>query len=178
MSEPPSFSGLAPGRAHLRLVAAVGILASIAIATGALASLFAGARSEPESKPGRALGLVTEMAATGDGMIELELRVREAELAAARARAALRSARQRGGDPRDLESFEHRLDQLGTSPLESLRRGYAAAPGDEALDETRSGPNAPGEKDQRRWPQRGIAAPACDRLVSTRAVMLSPRCRR
>jgi DNA repair ATPase RecN len=158
MSEPPSFSGLAHGRAHLRLVAAVGILASIAIATGALASLFAGASSEPETESGRALGLVTEMAATSDGMIELELRVREAELAAARARAALRNARQLDRDPRDLESFEHRLEQLGSSPLESLRRGYAGSPGGEALDGKPSAPSEKDEKDERRSHLRAIAS--------------------
>jgi hypothetical protein len=170
MSEPPSFSGLAPGRAHLRLVAAVGILASIAIATGALASLFAGASSEPESErhrqgrrvpeteSGRALGLVTEMAATSDGMIELELRVREAELAAARARTALRNARQLDRDPRELESFEHRLEQLGTSPLESLRRGYAGSPGGQALDGKPSAPSEKDEKDERRSHLRAIAS--------------------
>jgi hypothetical protein len=47
MSEPPRFVGIAYGRAHLRLLAAVGILASAAIATGGLASLFAEPASEP-----------------------------------------------------------------------------------------------------------------------------------
>jgi DNA repair ATPase RecN len=158
MSEPPRFNGLAPARAHLRLVAAVGILASMAIATGALASLFTSAPAEPEPTTGRALGLVTEMAATSDAMIELELRVREAELAAARARAALRNARQQDRDPRDLESFERRLEQLGSSPLESLRRGYAGSPADAALEEkpTNEG-EKPGENDKRRAHLRAIA---------------------
>jgi hypothetical protein len=141
MSEPPRFAGLSNGRAHLRLLAAVGILASAAIATGALASLFANAPSNTNSprpsaalgepEPGPALGLVAQTLAAGDGMIVLELRVREAELAAARARTALRNARQLGHDDRDLESFERRLEQLGAaSPIEAVRRGYAPAAGD------------------------------------------------
>jgi hypothetical protein len=126
-ARPPRFNGLTNGRAHLRLLAAVGILASAAIATGGLASLIAkpAPEPEPEPEPGRALGLVTHAVATADGAIELELRVREAELAATRARTALHDARQLGLDARELESFERRLEQLGVSPLEAVRRGYA-----------------------------------------------------
>jgi hypothetical protein len=124
-ARPPRFIGLTNGRAHLRLLAAVGILASAAIATGGLASLIAKPAAEPEPEPGRALGLVTHAVATADGAIELELRVREAELAATRARTALHDARQLGLDARELESFERRLEQLGVSPLEAVRRGYA-----------------------------------------------------
>lgn len=126
MSEPPRFNGLHYGRAHVRLVAAVGILASAAIATGGLASLFTSEPSAPKSETKASLGLVNPTAAGSDTTIELELRVREAELAAARARTALRNARQLGRDERQLESYEHRLEQLGTSPLESLRRGFGA----------------------------------------------------
>jgi hypothetical protein len=158
MSESSRFNGLTYGRAHLRLLAAVGILASAAIATGALASLFTAPPSSPEPEPGRALGRMTETLATGDGVIELELRVREAELAAARARTALRKARQLGHDPRDLESFETRLQQLGTSPLEAVRRGYAPLAGGAALgsgDETVLENRG---KDQRRAHLRAIAS--------------------
>jgi hypothetical protein len=134
MSEPLRFNGL-HGRTHVRLVAAVGILASAAIATGGLVSLFS---SEPppksESRPARAL--VDPAAAAADTTIELELRVREAELAAARARTALRDARQLGRDERELETYERRLEQLGTSAFESLRRSATNAA---QLDQDRFG---------------------------------------
>jgi hypothetical protein len=127
MSEPPRFNGLHYGRAHVRLVAAVGILASAAIATGGLASLFSSEPSPSKSETKPALGLMSPTPAVADTTIELELRVREAELAAARARTALRNARQLGRDERQLESYEQRLEQLGTNPLESVRRGFGAA---------------------------------------------------
>jgi hypothetical protein len=77
--------------------------------------------STPEPEPGPALGLVSRTA-KGDPTIEIELRVREAEAAAARARAALREAQL---DPSERAAFENRLEHLGQSPLESVRRGYA-----------------------------------------------------
>lgn len=126
MSEPLRFNGLHYGRAHVRLVAAVGILASAAIATGGLASLFSSEPPAPKSETGPTLGLVNATAASGTAL-ELELRVREAELAADRARAALRNARQLGRNEQELESYEQRLEQLGISPLESLRRDFGAA---------------------------------------------------
>jgi hypothetical protein len=134
MTEPPRFNGLARGRGHLRLVAAIGLLASASIATGGLASVISReSTSEPETEP--ALGLVSRTA-KADPTIEVELRVREAEAAAARARAALRDAALDGDD---RAAFEQRLDQLGTSPLESARRGYA--PPSNELDEAQRQPH-------------------------------------
>jgi hypothetical protein len=157
MSEPLRFNGL-HGRTHVRLVAAVGILASAAIATGGLVSLFS---SEPppksESRPARAL--VDPAAAAADTTIELELRVREAELAAARARTALRDARQLGRDERELETYERRLEQLGTSAFESLRRSATNAA---QLDQIRSFPTTIfiDKHDQVRGIYQGWSGPA------------------
>jgi hypothetical protein len=77
--------------------------------------------------------------------------VREAELAAARARAALLDARQLGLDPSDLESFERRLEQLGAGPIEAVRRGYAPWAGEQSGLEQH-------EKNQRRAHLRAIAS--------------------
>lgn len=126
-SGPPGRSDL-DLRLNLRLVAAVGMLASAAIATGALVSLLSDdPASESKRETGSGPGLVDPTAAAADTQLELELRVREAELAAARARAALRDAREAGRDERELESYERRLEQLGSSPIESLQRSLGAS---------------------------------------------------
>jgi hypothetical protein len=161
MSEPLRFNGLHHGRAHVRLVAAVGILASTAIATGGLVSLLSSDTPAPTSKSEPALGLVVPVAAAADTVLELELRVREAELAAARARAALRNARQLGRDERELESYEHRLELLGTGAFESLRRGFEAAASDASeLGETDERHERDHEQDERRPHLRAIASPS------------------
>jgi hypothetical protein len=167
MSEPVRFNGLQYGRAHVRLVAAVGILASAAIATGGLASLFASEPATPKVEAGPTLGLVSPTTPAADTTLVLELRVREAELAAARARAALRNARQLGRDEQELETYERRLEQLGMSPLESLRRGLGAGSdaqlepdpfGEPRLDDRDDGEQR--HERERRSHLRAIAPPA------------------
>jgi hypothetical protein len=55
--------------------------------------------------------------------VRLEHEVREAEQAVTRARAAISSARQLGTvDPALLLEFERRLELLGDSPLDVVRR--------------------------------------------------------
>lgn len=132
MTEPPRFTaprGLGP----LRLVAAIGLLASAAIATGGLASLLS-SDSTPEPAPGESSSGLVSRTAKSDPTLEVELRVREAEAAAARARAALRGA---ALDPDERAAFEQRLDQLGTSPIESVRRDLAPRVDEREKNETR-----------------------------------------
>jgi hypothetical protein len=148
---------------HLRLIAAIGILASAAIATGGLVSLFSREASPPPSKTGPALGLVAPAAAAVDTALALELRVHEAELAAARARAALNDARQLGRDERELESYERRIERLGSSGFESLRRGFGASVDAAQREQERSARARVGEHQdrdderQRRSHQRAVA---------------------
>jgi hypothetical protein len=131
MSESPRFTGPDRVRQRIRLAAALGMLAAIALTIGGFASL-AGSRpvlprhgadapspTHPTTDPRELLAPAAR----------LELDVREAEAAVARARAGISKARQRDTvDPSVLEALERRLEHLGESPLDSVRRNYGPPP--------------------------------------------------
>lgn len=121
VSELPRFAGPAQARQRMRLAAAIGMLAIAAIATGGLASLAAGSpmlRDRGETKAGSP---PPAPAPELDPATLAEQRVREAELAAARARAALGAARRAEHvDPATIEELERRVERLGERPLSPL----------------------------------------------------------
>jgi hypothetical protein len=135
----PRFTGPTQARQRIRLAAALGVLAITAIGVGGLASLARGrpdpgAATEPA---GAARGTTPDPISLLDHGARLELEVREAEQAVTRARAAISSARQLGTlDPALLLEFERRLEQLGESPLDSVRRAMGSPP-DEDVEQQR-----------------------------------------
>ena len=122
----PRFSTSAEARGRLRLIAAVGMLALAALATGGIASLTQGSRAESTAPP-----LPAELTSSSGGAplldpaARLERQVREAERGVERARSAIRRARQLGQIDRALlDELEARLELVGDSPLDSLRHTY------------------------------------------------------
>ena len=108
----------ADARERLRLVAAIGALAVVAIAAGGLASLAAGTpvlprtQAEPAARSPLAW-LPLFQVPSASAAEELE----RAERAASRARLALDQARREGTlDAADLSALELRLEQLGDTP--------------------------------------------------------------
>jgi hypothetical protein len=107
----PRFDGPAQSRQRLRLVAAVGMLAVAALGIGGVASL-ARLRT-PADLEAAEQASTAEQPSLIDPAGLVEARIDEAEAAVARARLAVRSARQLGVvDPRLLDDFERRLDRL------------------------------------------------------------------
>ncbi|PRQ02298.1 hypothetical protein ENSA5_24500 [Enhygromyxa salina] len=143
MSELPRFTGPAQIRERIRLAAAIGMLASAALATGALGSLAEGsslfprpAAPDPQQANGWASPDRDQLDHLLDPAARLDLEVRAAEAAVARARAAINTSRQLNElDPALLSDLERRLALLGESPLDSVRRSYAPAPEPEPIDE-------------------------------------------
>ncbi|PRQ06845.1 hypothetical protein [Enhygromyxa salina] len=133
MNQPPGprFTGPARARPRVRLLTAVAVLAITAVGVGGLASL---AQSRPAPRPASAavdpIGTTPANGAPDPSRLihhsaRLEHEVREAEQAVTRARAAITSARRLGNvDPALLLEFDRRLERLGESPLESVRRSY------------------------------------------------------
>jgi hypothetical protein len=108
----PRFDGPAQGRQRLRLVAAVGMLAVAALGIGGAASL-ARLRAPADLESPEQASTTAEQPSLIDPAGLVEARIEEAEAAVARARLAVRSARQLGVvDPRLLDDFERRLDRL------------------------------------------------------------------
>ena len=103
----------------MRLVAALGILAIAALATGGLATLTANrsVRADAAAPTGPSPVLPHLL----DPAHLVQDRVEQAEHAQTRARAALRSARQLGlVDPGQLDRLEHRLEGSVTSSASGL----------------------------------------------------------
>lgn len=103
----------------MRLIAALGMLAIAAITTGGLASLASNRpqphEQPPQPQPQRAApkANAAELPPLFDPAWRVEAEVEEAERAVQRARAMIRSERQRGViDGRVLDGFEQRLDAL------------------------------------------------------------------
>ena len=118
----PRFTGPAQARQRMRLIAALGMLAIAAITTGGLASLATN-RPRPtveEERPRASPKASTpELPTLFDPARRVEAQVEEAERAADRARAMIRSERQRGlVDDRLLDELEHRLDVIGDPTTE------------------------------------------------------------
>ena len=132
MSDLPRFGGPARARQRMRLAAAIGMLAIAAIATGGLASLASGSPVIPrdaDSAPPTRAWATPEAARLLDPRTRVEAQVRDAEDSVARARAAIRSAREAESvDPHVLDAYETRLDLLDETALESMRRSYASQP--------------------------------------------------
>ena len=120
----------ADARERLRLVAAIGALAVVAIAAGGLASLAAGtpvlsrAPAEPAARSPLAWLPQFQMP-SADANDALE----RAERAASRARLALERARREGTlNPAELSALEFRLEQLGDTPSSTSTSPSAGAP--------------------------------------------------
>lgn len=135
MSELPQLGelgGPARVRQRMRLAAAIGMLAIAALATGGLASLAAGSPSLPirtKTKAPVRAWTTPEANRLLDPTTRVEAQVHDAEQSVARARAAIRAAREAETvDPEVLTSLERRLEILGESALESVRRSYGPAP--------------------------------------------------
>ncbi|MFO7566223.1 MAG: hypothetical protein R6X02_26490 [Enhygromyxa sp.] len=129
----PRFTGPAQARQRLRLIAALGMLAIAALATGGLASLSAGGpvlRSKQRAQP-PATSNEPRSAAPIDMSALIEEQVEQAERELREARAAIRAARRLGQvDERELVEFERRLERAAgqppraaADPLEEGRRG-------------------------------------------------------
>jgi hypothetical protein len=163
----PRFTGPTQARQRIRLAAAIGFLAITAIGVGGLASLAgerpeAGATIEPV---GTARGSAPGPSSLLDHGARLELEVREAEQAVTRARAAISSARQLGNvDPALLLEFERRLERLGESPLDSVRRTYGSTGSDGSMGSIGSigsrGSPADEDRERQRRPHLRAIAPA------------------
>lgn len=112
----PRFTGPAQARQRMRLIAALGMLAIAAITTGGLASLASkrpAAPAEREQPRPSANAVTPELPTLFDPARRVEAQVEEAERAAERARAMIRSERERGlVDDRLLDALEHRLDGI------------------------------------------------------------------
>lgn len=122
---PPRYSAPDRSRQRIRLIAAIGLLASTAIAIGGLVGLFsadadappgpsaAGGDATPGAEPSSSQALRNPLDAL-DSIDALILEVERAERAASQARVALRRARLLGHiDPEQLDWLERRLDALG-----------------------------------------------------------------
>lgn len=131
----PRFDGSARARQSLRLVAALGMLAGCAIATGLLASLAVSPSSDDDEQVGAPLRPWTIEPVERLAPERLvEQRVLEAERAATRALAAVREAAELGViNAETAAQLERRLEHLGESPFDALRRDLsgAASPTDE-----------------------------------------------
>lgn len=118
---PPRYSAPDRSRQRVRLIAAIGLLASTAIAIGGLVHLFS-AEDEPAgvSTPGEKSDASQSAERSAeqvprDSLRPLLTEVERAERAVSSARAALRRARILGGvDPEQLDWLERRLDALGS----------------------------------------------------------------
>lgn len=129
----PRFSGPAQVRQRMRLVAALGILAIAALATGGLASLTAKRSDRADaSKPTGASTLPNTLPGLLDPAHLVQDRVEQAERAQTRARAALRSARQLGlVDPAQLDQLERQLETSAAS----ISSGSSGTPNPEGASE-------------------------------------------
>ena len=125
----PRYSEANGGRQHLRMLLALGILAGTAIASASLGALIGNddpsdpaVAGDPTDVAKAALGPVTGELL--DPATLLERRVLEAEHSVYEARTALRRAREAGVDQNVIERFERRLEILGESSLERVRRNF------------------------------------------------------
>jgi hypothetical protein len=119
---PPRYSAPDRSRQRVRLIAAIGLLASTAIAIGGLVGLLSSddeatigtpGDAERASEPSSVETLRNPLSAL-DSIDALILEVERAERAASSARAALRRARVLGTiDTDQLDWLERRLDALG-----------------------------------------------------------------
>lgn len=115
----PRFTGPAQARQRMRLIAALGILAIAALATGGLASLTAGrpALRDDERAKMPAASAERRPASPIDMTAVIEEQVEQAEQELREARAAIRAARRLGQvDGRLLDEFERRLGQAAGQP--------------------------------------------------------------
>lgn len=157
---PPLYSAPDRSRQRVRLIAAIGMLASTAIAIGGLVALA----SADEDRPGipSAIGgdamrgaepnadqSLRDRLYTLDSLDSIDALLREverAEAAASSARAALRRARLRGNiDAEQLDWLERRLDALGTpsaiaSPSPAYPPTEVRAPSQAPRSPTMEGP--------------------------------------
>ncbi|MFV8752767.1 hypothetical protein ACNOYE_19635 [Nannocystaceae bacterium ST9] len=128
---PPRYSAPDRSRQRVRLVAAIGLLASTAIAVGGLVHLLP-SRETPPAEPTREptatpTALRGELhphdsnAGSRDSLEDVILEVERAERAVSSARAALRRARMLGVDDEQLDWLERRLDALGGLPMPPSR---------------------------------------------------------
>jgi hypothetical protein len=111
----------------MRLIAALGMLAIAAITTGGLASLAANrpprAEAEQTERPSPRSS-AAELPPLFDPARRVEAQVEEAERAIKRARARIRSERERGlVDERLLDELELRLDAIGDVPSAETQNG-------------------------------------------------------
>ena len=122
----PRYSAPDRSRQRIRLIAAIGLLASTAIAVGGLVGLLSSDEREPSAavvggpptpRAEPSPGAVRDPLRTLDSIDALIVEVERAERAASSARAALRRARMLGHvDDQQLDWLERRLDALGRPP--------------------------------------------------------------
>jgi hypothetical protein len=123
---PPHYSAPDRSRQRIRLIAAIGLLASTAIAIGGAVHLLS-TQAEPAGAsaptPTRESTRSTEPSLErlpGDSLSTLLTEIEQAERAVSSARASLRRARILGRvDPAQLDWLERRLDALGGSSAAS-----------------------------------------------------------